>query len=65
MSTHEDWEKARQRRNTAAVRVTRVVMIGRTATTADLADFAHADAEMVRLEAELEPKQEHTGGETE
>lgn len=55
MSTHQDWEAARERRNTAAVRATRAVMIGRTAATADLADFARADSEMARLEAVLDP----------
>jgi hypothetical protein len=60
VSTHQDWEAARERRNTAAVRITRELINGTGRDTArDLATFAREDANMAWLERELDPdKQE-------
>jgi hypothetical protein len=65
MSKHEDWEAARERRNMAAVHITRAVInnTGRNIAR-ELATFQREDANMARIEAGLEPKQEHTEGET-
>jgi hypothetical protein len=66
MSTHEDWEAARERRNTAAAHITRaLISYPGMDVSRHIATFKREDANMVRIEAELEPKQEHTEGETE
>lgn len=55
MSTHQDWEVARRRRDTAAVSIARAVIAHRSPTGADLAKFALAETDMARIEDELEP----------
>lgn len=54
MSTHEDWEAAKEKRDRAAVRVTRSVMAGHTPLAKDLADFAKCEDAMDRIAAELD-----------
>lgn len=54
MSTHEDWEEARERRDRVAVRVTRAIMAGNKPIAKDLAAFAAAEDSMDRVAAELD-----------
>lgn len=53
MRTHEDWERARESRNWAAVRITRAILAGNTASAKDLADFAINDEAMESIATEL------------
>ena len=53
MSTHADWDRARTVRNQAAVRVARAVLAQNSPSGRDLADFAKADSDMERIDAEL------------
>ncbi|QHK19381.1 hypothetical protein GU243_06085 [Pseudarthrobacter psychrotolerans] len=54
MSTHEEWEDAREKRDRTAVRVTRAIMAGNTPLAKDLAVFAAYEDEMDRIAAELD-----------
>lgn len=58
MSGHPDWEAARERRNSAAVAVTRALIAGRPdddRARIQIASFREQDAIMARLERELNP----------
>ena len=54
VSTHEDWEKAREKRDRAAVRVAWAVAAGTPPRDKDVAEFAALDNEMDRITNELE-----------
>lgn len=54
MSSHQEWETARARRDAVAVSVLRTITSGSTRDiTKDIATFLREDAAMDRLEKEL------------
>jgi len=57
MSTHEDWEKARAKRDCAAVSIARAVLVSRSPSAQDITDFALSDEEMERITKELDDEQ--------
>lgn len=57
MSTHADWEKAREKRDRAANRIARAVLVSRSPSAQDIIDFALSDEEMERITKELDTEQ--------